>query len=463
MVTKLPPFLSGSGGGTVTLVQPGPSSPTYVPFTEVDEAVRLLDTPSEPWSIELEVALEGRLDEGRLREAVSRALAGHAMARVRMLPARRSDRRYCWQVTDGPDLDPLQVVDCPDDRALAETRAQLQSLGVPLAESPPFRLRLARHRGADAVMLNVNHAAFDGFGSLRLLRSIARAYCGEEDPPPPLPLDEARQVRALLGSDDARSRAERFRALGEKVRDVVRSPARVAADGGRDSAGYGLEHRSLSPERTEALSALDQPGTVNDLLLAALNLTIAGWNHDHEVPCRRIGVLMPVNLRPKAWRQDVVTNMVLMVRVSTKADDRQDPHALVEAIAGQTGRVKDWGTGASLIEVLGAGPSLPVWVKQSLSPLLWVTGNRMVDTAVLSNLGQLDEPLSFGPDGGAPTGLFFSAPGRMPCGLSIGVATMAGRLHLSFRYRHPMFSEDAAIRFADRYLQGLDQLVARLG
>lgn len=447
----------------MTLVQPGPPSPTYVPFTEVDEAVRLLDTPSEPWSIELELALEGRLDEGRLRHALNRALAGHAMARVRMLPARRSDRRYCWQLTDGPDLDPLQVIDCPDDRALIDARAQLQSLSVPLAESPPFRLRLVRHPGGDAVMLNVNHAAFDGFGSLRLLQSIARAYCGEEDPPAPVALDEARQVRALLGTDDPRSRAERFRALGEKVRDVVRPPARVAVDGGQDSAGYGLEHRSLSPERTEALSALDQPGTVNDLLLAALNLTIAGWNHDHGAPCRRIGVLMPVNLRPKEWRQDVLTNMVLMVRVSTKAADRQDPRALVEAISGQTARVKDWGTGASLIEVLGAMPSLPVWVKQSLSPLLWVTGNRMVDTAVLSNLGQLDEPLSFGADAGAPTGLFFSAPGRMPCGLSVGVATMSGQLHISLRYRHPMFSQDAASRFADRYLKDLDRLAAGLG
>jgi hypothetical protein len=47
----------------------------------------------------------------------------------------------------------------------------------------------------------------------------------------------------------------------------------------------------------------------------------------------------------------------------------------------------------------------------------------------------------------------------MPCGLSLGVATLAGRMHLVFRYRHPLFGPDAATRFAQRYRAELGRLV----
>ncbi len=48
----------------------------------------------------------------------------------------------------------------------------------------------------------------------------------------------------------------------------------------------------------------------------------------------------------------------------------------------------------------------------------------------------------------------------MPLGLTVGALTVAGRLHLSFRYRHRLFSADAVRLFADRYLAELEGLVA---
>jgi hypothetical protein len=47
----------------------------------------------------------------------------------------------------------------------------------------------------------------------------------------------------------------------------------------------------------------------------------------------------------------------------------------------------------------------------------------------------------------------------MPCGLCLGVVTLAGRMHLVFRYRHPLFGPEAASRFAERYLIELGRLV----
>jgi NRPS condensation-like uncharacterized protein len=434
-----------------------------VPFNIADEAVHLLDCETEPWSIHLEARFPGRLDDDRLRAAVGTALARHPMARARKAPWRWRDHRFQWLIEPAAGLDPLRVVDCPDDQALAATRAELQSLSVPLAESPPLRVRLAHHPDGDAVMVNANHAATDGFGALRFLRSVARAYTGDADPVPALDLVAARNLSARLAAPDLATRVRRQLALAEKLRDLVTPPARMVRVGGSDRPGYGFHLVSLTAAETGALTGLDHPGTVNDLLLAALNLAVAGWNAEHGGRCGRVGVLVPANLRPAAWRTEMVGNFTLMARVSTRAADRSTPSRALAAVTRQTSRKKRTGMGTALVEVLGGSSRLPLWAKQAVSPLLWITGNRLVDTAICSNLGRVDEPVSFGPGAGDATAIHFSAPGRMPCGLSLGAATAGDRLHLAFRYRHPQFDDRAAGRFAERFVAALAGVVADVG
>lgn len=429
-----------------------------VAFTSIDEAVHLLDTPAEPWSIQLEVRMSGALDEGRLRAAIPAALARHPMARAKLLPARRTDKRWTWAITGALDLDPLKVVDCADDVELAELRSELHSLSVPLAESPPLRLRLARHPLGDVVMINANHAAFDGFGTLQVLRSIAKAYVEEDEPESGVDLAEARDVDRLTRPADAAERARRVRALAEKARDLATPPARVAPQGGSDRPGYGIHQISVPvPESPKN-------ATVNDMLLAALNLAIAGWNTGQGTACRRIGVLIPVNLRPPEWKNEVVTNFVSEGRVSTTPADRRSSQDLLASISAQTRRIKE-GEGAALMEVLSKTARLPLWLKQPLSPFIWMTGNRLVDTAVLSNLGSIDDEQlpRFGPEAGEVVGLWFSAPARMPCGLSLGAVTAAGSLHLAFRYRYPLWGPAAAAAFADRFVIELGVLERETG
>ncbi|MDQ4071043.1 MAG: hypothetical protein M3203_16470 [Actinomycetota bacterium] len=424
-----------------------------VPFTSLDEAVHLLDTPAEPWSIQLEVRVSGTLDEGRLRAAIPTALARHPMARAKLLPARRTDKRWTWAITGAPELDPLKVVDCANDLELAEVRSELHSLSVPLAESPPLRLRLVRYPQGDVVMVNANHAAFDGFGTLAVLQSIAKAYIEEEEPEPDVPLPTARDLEGLTRAEGAGERMRRLRALADKARDLVTPPARIASKGGSDRAGYGIHQISVHLPRKP------EKATVNDLLLAALNLAIAGWNVEQGTSCRRISVLMPVNLRPPEWKTEVVTNFVSETRVTTTPKDRQSPQATLDAIADQTRRIKE-GESAALMELLSKTARFPLWMKQPLSPFIWMTGNRLVDTAVLSNLGMVsDEELpDFGPEAGDVLGVWFSAPARMPCGLSVGAVGAAGKLHLAFRYRYPLWGPAAATAFADRFVTELGVL-----
>ena len=436
------------------------SAERRVTFSVVDEAVYLLDNEVEPWSIQLEVRISGRLDEDRLRSAVAEALARHPMARARKATSRLAERRFHWEITKVPDLDPLLVVDCPDDDALAAARADLHSISIPLVESPPLRVRLVHHPDGDLVMLNVKHAAIDGFGAIRVLRSIARSYWGLPDPQPDLELEATRDLRESLAAKDTSERARRLTMLADKLRDQLQPPARLAVDGGTEKPGYGFHHVSLSPEKTKALSAVEG-GTVNDVLLSALHLAIAAWNDDHAVPSNRIGVLVPVNLRPKEWWQEMAGNFSLNVRVATNPADRESPEAVLNVMADQSNRIKKGGTGAALIEVLGGLPSLPLWAKQPAALVLAFSGSRLVDTALLSNVGELDEPPSFGPDAGDTTEMWFSAPARMPLGLSMGTVTLGGRLHVTYRYRHPQFDREAARRFAERYEAALDLFIEK--
>ena len=194
---------------------------------------------------------------------------------------------------------------------------------------------------------------------------------------------------------------------------------------------------------------------MNDLLVTALHLTIGDWDTAHGVACRRIGVLVPANLRPAAWREEVVGNYSLPARISTTRRSRRSPADALAAVARQTAHKKRYGFGTAFLDLLCRSRLLPLWVKRVVILGLPLTGNRLVDTAMLSNVGRLDD-LSFG--AAAVEELWFSPPARMPLGLAIGTATMNGRLFLSLRYRHRQFDDAAANRFADLYLERLRAL-----
>ncbi|HSH59261.1 MAG TPA: hypothetical protein VK988_06385 [Acidimicrobiales bacterium] len=209
------------------------------------------------------------------------------------------------------------------------------------------------------------------------------------------------------------------------------------------------------------MTGSDRPGTVNDLLLAALHVAIDGRNQEHGATAQKIGTMVPINMRPEERRQEVMANLLLPVRVVTNRSHRATPGRVQETVRAQTRRFKEMDSGAALIELLNRSPALPLGAKEALSPLLWLTGNRLVDTAMLSNLGRLERPPTFGPEAGDTTEVWFSAPARIPLGLSLGAVTVAGRLHLAFRYRHALLDHEAAARFADRYLSVLMSMVSQ--
>lgn len=437
------------------LLPPTDENVQRLSFNLVDEVINLLDTPAEPWSVQLEIRVTGSLDEGRLRAAVDEALRRHPIARARRAATGRAWNRNYWETALDLDVDPLQVAECTDDAAVASARARLHSTPVSLSTSPPLRVRLVPQREGDLLMMTFNHAATDGVGGLRLLHSIARAYTGEADPLPKVDFAAARDLMGNNAAADSSMKLRRYLAVAERLRELIAPPARLARRGGRDAAGYGFHHVRLSAEETQRLVSFPHAGSVNDLLLAALHRTVAAWNARHRSHCRRITVLVPANLRQVDRQGELVGNFTLPARVSTTRRQRASPPATLAAVSAQTKRKRQDGMGTSLLELLSWSWLIPLPVKQALIGLL---DQRFTDTAVLSDLGAI-EPPSFGDDGGATVETWFSTPARMPLGLAVGAATVGGRLHLVFRYRHPQLGPEAAGQLAECYLAELRRLV----
>ncbi|MGH9263425.1 MAG: hypothetical protein ACRD1D_01905 [Acidimicrobiales bacterium] len=400
------------------------------------DPAHLLDPAA--WSVHVEAMVEGTLDDVRLRKALD-AVFGHRPA----------------------EHDLLRVVECPDDGALDRARADLLAEPVAMSEWPPLRVLLAHRPGGDVLALNVNHGAADGFAAMTALRSIAAAYGEGAASDPPLDFLSVNDLPVRPASAPVSKVSGWYKAGVEQLRDWLARPARLASEHPEDEPGYGFHFVRLSVEDTRRVANVHRQGTARNVLLAGLHLAIGEWNLAHGTPGRRVGVLIPVDLRPPDWPAERIGNFCVTARVSTSRRHRSGPRAALKEITAQKTRNKRFRTGVALLAALDRTGLLSLWAKQSLVVLQPLTRNKEVDTAMLANVGWLEEPPSFGAEAGETTDVWFSSPARTPECLCIGAVTVAGRLHLTFRYPHRLFGPEAGRRFAESYVDHVVEVAER--
>jgi arabinofuranan 3-O-arabinosyltransferase len=435
------------------------------PFGIADELSCYYDAPAEPCNVHIEARVPGHLDEERLRGAIRAALAEQPRARVRR--ARRGwwRRSYTWEVPASPDLDPLSVTTWSGEEELAHRRVQFLAAAPSVDSSPPVRLLLAAGLHEDCLILNAHHAALDGVSCLELLRAVARHYSGTADMAAPAPLPSLRHPEVVAPALDPGQRA---RAWPRTV--VPRAAARIAAEvssgqgrgpAGRDLDGYGFQ--LITFERVPRLPFNGQGphATVNDLLITALIMAISRWNAAHGQPPGRIRITMPVNSRAPG-QAGAAGNLSRLTAVSAQPPaPGDDGRALVTDVAAQTlaARSRPGPQVEPLSRVLSAA-WCPAGVKHRLLRLaLRIAGQLLCDTSLVTNLGVVADPPRFG--AAAASRIWFSTSAHMPRGLSAGAITLDGKLHLCLRYRHALFSEHAAARFADAYAAALIDLTSQ--
>jgi NRPS condensation-like uncharacterized protein len=417
---------------------------TTAPLNVLDELYLHLDREDEPWSVHLEIRVEGRIDRTLLEAAVRDAALRHPIARARLADSRATDVRYRWEIAEQlGDLD-LVEIECSDPAELCRAREELLSRTPALDRHGPFSLLLAHDPGGDVLALNLHHAAGDGLSALRLMGSIARAYAGDDDPPPPVDPLEVRDVAAIAGPGSVGERFTRGRAALEYVARGVSTPARIEPRGHTQRPGYGFVLAAFEPEEVDRLAAHRTDGaTINDVLLGGLAVAVNRWNDRHDRDTGDVYLMMPINLRPAEWRFEVVGNFASYVSVRLGGDDHATVEEAVRAAAASTKRIKDGGLAGLIVDLFNPPTLLPTGLKRRMQDLIPLTGNVVVDTAVLSNLGRIESVPRLG-KAGAVREVWFSPPGRMPLGASLGVATLDGRLFMALRYRHALFDGTAA-------------------
>jgi NRPS condensation-like uncharacterized protein len=428
---------------------------TYIktPFSPIDEILALTDSDAYPVNVHIEARAPGTIDAACMREAVAAAIAIHPLARARRLPPAAGDKQIFWEVHDAAGIDPLQVFEAGDDESVDRVRSQFLSARVPLHESPPLRIALVRRAGGDHLILNVNHAAADGIGTLRFLRSVLRAYSGEADDTGAADPLTARDVESLYAPTTRADKLRRFKTYAASLKTHLPAPTSVAVVSETDRIAYGCLHYTLSAEDVAELNPKRHiNGTFNDLLVAAMHRTVQVWNDQQDTESALVRVTSPVNLRPKDWWYEVFGNFAMSFATNTEPRQREEPDELMKAVLEQSNLAKEEGFAQSMLLGLGLSSKLPFWAKNLMfqNP----GGSSSVTSAALTNAGRISEPLVFGELGEA-TEVWMSPPAVMPDGIGLGVTSYNGNMHLSFRHCYELLDDAGAQAFAELFHESL--------
>lgn len=406
-------------------------------------------------SVHIEIRVSGRVDEGQLRSAIRVAVGQHPIARARLVPAQRGAKTLSWEILPELQFEPLTVINAETQEQLQCAREQLASVSVPLDTAPPFRLYLVHYPGGDYLILNVNHAAADGLGSVRLMYSILRAYAGVVDDCGDIDPLTARDIPTTLQLKDNWQRGKRLTNLVRETSQFTSKLTSIVPEGNTDKAGYGLFYMHLEPEEVSLLNAKRHvPGSVNDLLVAAMHMSLDTWILEHGGDSGNHRIMIPVNLRPREWWHEVFCNYSSSFHISSNPGQRESPESLMRNIVRQTSVAKEEGFAAAFLEPLALGRKMPQWIKKFLIPAL---DSAPLLNGVLSNVGNLKEALSLGA-AGEVTEFWFSPPMFLSDGLAMGASGYQGSFHLCFRHLHSLMTEDAMADFAGIYRKSLHWL-----
>lgn len=435
------------------------NGPTRVPFPVVDEVSRHCLQEEEPETVHIEVHLPGTPDPDRLRAAFHEALRRHPRILMREAKGPWYRRRYEWELTPDPDIEPVSFPP-PEPDALKRARDRALSQAPPLATSPPIRLEVvaAEHSPKDGrapqdgehpspteaqgsvLFLTINHTALDGPACLRVLATAAEIYGGKDNSPAAPPTRAPDQNTPEQPPPP-------------ETPSGWSPPARVAKGTPAPSPGNGMLVAELPVPRRPKGS----PFTVNDQLMVATALMIAHWNREHGERARPFRITMPVDDRPRDATMPI-GNGTRLVEVPFSAAELAEEDWTPEAILGLLRRTSDrtralkaltrpqLGHGATLL----TAPVLPVILRAAVTRALRRAAAPWTSTTLLSNIGRVPYALDFG-DAGRAHAVWFSAPARLPRGLTVTTASTAGRLHVALRWSKTLLSHGDGAHLRDLF------------
>ena len=433
----------------------------FFPLSVTDELFLHLEKPEEPMHLQLDIRFSGRVDEQKLEEAAYSAMEIHPLTRVRLHHVGTLEGGYAWETVERPDEDPVLAVDCADNDALEAARNAFYSRRLLLESAPPFRFMIARCEGGDWLFLKMSHAVTDAYGAYRFLQSVLRRLAGVNDTQPEeIDVIPARNLSQEFGAKSMADRIRRSTSLLGYLMESVLLPTRIAPLFGESKNGVGFVSHTFTAAETDGLAVLRKgSATLNDVLATLLHHTISRWNDNHQERSSRITLMNAVSLRPTTWRQEGVGNLSMWVNVVSTPTERFSYERTLASVTEQTRKLKAQETAGILMDLLNMVQILPVKLRKALTHLMPLTGNFVVDTSVLNNLGRVPDLPDPAGKTGRITAIRFTPPTNMPMGVAVGAVTLRGELTLTFRYRLAQFDRIAAEAFRDQFVAPTRELV----
>ena len=454
------------------------ATPARLPLTGFEHYMTIDDTAAYPMDFSLRADLDGEVNPERLEGAVKAMLHRHPLLTARLVGGSAMSRRQALVWEPQAPQGGAPVTWWPDGTDISAIA--LPTLAIDQGQG--FRLHVVPHAGTSAqaggdqgatrLYLQFHHATADGISAVQVLGDLLRGYRG-------LPL--APEAPSLLQRDPLRwGTRGRLRDLGQGIgfsglmhalAAFILFPAKALAPSsvpmeqpelkGRRSRAPHHQTLILSAAATRELKqrARDEQVTVNDLLLGAWFLTLAGWNRERRRTrgCGTVQVLIPVNLRPanRPHRSGPPSahNAIGYHFMTRTAAQLADGAELLHSIAQETRGVKDFGWARIVPRFFHLAGYLP------LLPFLAVRLGRRLPTAILSNLGEAD-PLQGEPFPQLRSiGLLPPVRARVP--VAMGAVTFDSQLNLDIHFDGSNLSPADAGNLLQCFEQELGSLTGR--
>ncbi len=443
------------------------STGVQIPLNCVDKCLLALDGIDEPVTTYAILDLEGRVDPEKLNDAVWHAQMTHPRMRTLLC---KGGLKLCREVQDDPGRSAVVVKDLTHDgRSYEDCLSEVLNRRIDVRRDFPFRLHLVKKTPIEtSLVFTFHHSAIDGLRALLFVRAIVEAYNSDSDNPP-VPVEDPRMYsRQDELFDFARSQTARVEGFRRKMAkyllhrfftDAWPPPTRVYHDGNGRSKDLGHCSRSIAPDILEALVSRATAARVelNDILLAALHMTVEKWNTTHGRASNKIRIMAPVNLSPKGFR-NIVSNQASWLSLSTRPGDRRDPLHLLRKVRSDAVDATHNRMSFSLVYFFSFCSLFPLFVMRGMCRFLMIS-RTYVDSVLLTNLGPTwlklgsDEPAITGVGEARIVNLSGSTSVVSPMGVSLCLGSYGNNFTVSAAYRPAMFSREKIEEFLDLYVR----------
>jgi NRPS condensation-like uncharacterized protein len=262
-----------------------------------------------------------QLDPAALERAAQACIRAHPVLHSRLV---RGCGPAHWVLEDGAHLPPLVVEECAEDYHPQVLR------GIDPYGPLQVRVRLLRKPFGDIIVINLAHAAADGFGLHTLMAQLLQEYAAPGSVPPAdggIPVRDTLWTRSIhAGGDPATSDMRMLDPFWPDPFGTEKGPSSFHRE--------TLQHGEIEAVRR---SARAYGGNINDAVLAAYFLAISDLTGHHGPK----PVFFPVNLR--AHLDDgsrVMSNQSANVSFPLARDAGEGMHGILPRVIRETAALK---------------------------------------------------------------------------------------------------------------------------